>query len=62
MRILPRSLLSILNRPRTKGGHLPRRKYSDDERPVELSPGRRITEPDEAEALGLTVDARRLRR
>lgn len=61
MRILPGSLLSILNRSRAEGGHLPCRKHSDGERPVELSPGRLITDPDEAEALGLTVDARRLR-
>jgi hypothetical protein len=27
-----------------------------------LSPGRLITDPDEAEALGLTADARRMRR
>lgn len=31
------------------------------ERLVVLSPGRRIDDPDEAEALGLTVDARRMR-
>ena len=61
MRILPGGLLSILNQPRAEGGHLPRRKNSDDELLVELSPGRLITDPDEAEALGLTVDARRLR-
>lgn len=28
---------------------------------VVLSPGKLITDPDEAEALGLTVDARRMR-
>jgi hypothetical protein len=33
----------------------------DERIPVVLSPGRQITDPDEAEALGLTVDARRMR-
>lgn len=32
-----------------------------DIEPVALSPGRRITDPDEAEALGMNVDARALR-
>jgi hypothetical protein len=39
---------------------LPRRP--DGSTPVMLSPGRLITDPDEAEALGLTADARRMRR
>ncbi|WUH94549.1 class I SAM-dependent methyltransferase [Streptomyces sp. NBC_00433] len=33
-----------------------------DELPAVLSPARRITDPDEAEALGLTADAKRMRR
>lgn len=61
MRILPKSWLALLNRPRAVGGHLPRPKSSNGGHLIELSPGRLITDPDEAETLGLTVDARRMR-
>lgn len=33
----------------------------DDSIPFMLSPCRQVTDPDEAEALGLTVEARRMR-
>lgn len=38
------------------------RPLAEDEHVVLLSPGQQITDPDEAEALGLTADARRMRR
>lgn len=44
------------------GGSLPPYRPRPGERLVVLSPGRRIDDPDEAEALGLTADARRMRR
>jgi hypothetical protein len=44
------------------GGELPTYRPRSDEQLVILSPGRRITDPAEAEALGLTADARRMRR
>ncbi|MFE3122340.1 hypothetical protein ACFXHD_02850 [Streptomyces hydrogenans] len=44
------------------GGRLPRYTPDHGSRLVLLSPGRRIVDPAEADALGLTVDARRLRR
>ncbi|MFW3473640.1 hypothetical protein [Streptomyces microflavus] len=37
------------------GGTLPPPSHAADPIPVPLSPGRRITDPDDAEALGLTV-------
>ncbi|NDZ63578.1 hypothetical protein [Streptomyces cyaneofuscatus] len=37
------------------GGTLPPRRNDADSIPVTLSPGRRITDPDDAGALGLTV-------
>jgi hypothetical protein len=40
----------------------PQRPARRDTVPVAISPGRQITDPDEAEALGLTADARRMRR
>ncbi|MGC4925493.1 hypothetical protein [Streptomyces sp. DT117] len=43
------------------GGTLPPYQPCPDEVLVRLSPGRRITDPDEAEALGMTASARRLR-
>ena len=43
------------------GGEIRPYKPADDSVPVMLSPGRLITDPDEAEALGLAVDARRMR-
>ncbi|MDH6610358.1 hypothetical protein M2164_005993 [Streptomyces sp. SAI-208] len=47
---------------RPSGGSVPRRTPRPGEQLVILSPGRQITDPDEAEALGLTADARRMRR
>lgn len=41
--------------------HVPAWRPGEGERVVLLSPGREITDPGEAEALGLTVDARRMR-
>ncbi|WP_143668301.1 hypothetical protein [Streptomyces sp. f150] len=46
---------------RARGGTLPPYQPSPDDLPVRLSPGRQTTDPDEAEALGMTVSARRLR-
>jgi hypothetical protein len=46
---------------RASGGVLPPRRTDDDSVPVFLSPGHQITDPDEAEALGMTAYARRLR-
>lgn len=45
-----------------RGGQLPPRRPGPDEQLMILSPGRTITDPDEAEALGMTATARRLRR
>lgn len=50
-----------LRRP-AHGGTLPAYRPRPGEQLVVLSPGRRITDPDEAEALGMTADARRMRR
>lgn len=47
---------------KARGGQLPGYQIEQGERMVALSPGRAITDPDEAEALGLTADARRMRR
>lgn len=47
---------------RARGGELPAYRLRQGERLVVLSPGRRIVDPDEAEALGMTATARRLRR
>jgi hypothetical protein len=44
----------VLPRRRASGGTLPPCKI-DDSMPVLLSPGRQVTDPDEAEALGLTA-------
>lgn len=46
---------------RPRGGTIPARHPRPGERLVILSPGRQIDDPDEAEALGLTADARRMR-
>lgn len=45
-----------------QGGTLSPYRPRPGERLVVLSPGRRIDDPDEAEALGLTSDAKRMRR
>jgi len=42
------------------GGRVPQPRHSDSV-PMCLSEGKQITDPDEAEALGLTADARRMR-
>lgn len=56
-----RSFLACLFR-RAEGGTIPpRRPADDDSRWAMLSPGRQITDPDEAEALGMNVDAKRMR-
>lgn len=44
------------------GGEIPPYRPGAGDQLAVLSPGRRIDDPDEAEALGLTADARRLRR
>ena len=46
---------------RPRGGEVPAPRSHPGERLVVLSPGRRIDDPDEAEALGLTADAKRMR-
>jgi hypothetical protein len=46
---------------RSRGGTITPSPMTEGAVPVLLSPGRRITDPDEAEALGMTVGARRLR-
>lgn len=53
--------LAARTRRPAHGGMLPPHRPGPDTRLVVLSPGRRITDPDEAEALGLTADARRMR-
>lgn len=44
-----------------RGGEIRAYRPRPGERLVMLSPGRRINDPDEAEALGMTATARRLR-
>lgn len=56
-----RARLGIPSR-RASGGAIAPRRFNVDSAPAVLSPGRRITDPDDAEALGLAADARRLRR
>lgn len=46
---------------RAHGGALSPYRPRPGEQMVILSPGRRIDDPDEAEALGLTADAKRMR-
>ena len=55
-----RKLFNVLRR-RAEGGTLRARPLAADEVLVILSPGGPITDPDEAEQLGLTADARRMR-
>ena len=57
-----RRLLCRLSPGYARGGNLPAFRPRPGERMVFLSPGRRIDDPDEAEALGMTATARRLRR
>lgn len=58
MKRLP-SLRALFRRP--TGGQVPPHQPSGTG-PSALSPGGLITDPDKAEALGLTADARRMRR
>ncbi|MFF4848813.1 hypothetical protein [Streptomyces sp. NPDC001194] len=54
--------MSVLDRLfRRSGGTLPPARPANDSIPLFLSPGSLITDPDEAEALGMTSTARRLR-
>lgn len=47
---------------RAQGGTIPHRHAADgDSIPALLSPGKLIDDPDEAEALGMNVDAKRMR-
>jgi len=46
---------------RRSGGTIPPVRPLGDSIPAFLSPGREITDPDEAEALGMTATGRRLR-
>lgn len=55
-----RRRLRALRSP-ASGGRLPAYRPQSDERMVALSPGKQITEPDEAEAMGMTQTARRMR-
>lgn len=55
-------LLRRLFPVRARGGELPAYRPRQGEHLVALSPGRRIDDSDEAEALGMTATARRLRR
>jgi hypothetical protein len=57
-----RRLLRRLFPPYATGGEIPAYRPRPGEQLVILSPGRRIDDPDEAEALGMTASARRMRR
>jgi hypothetical protein len=57
-----RRLLRRLFSHYATGGEIPAYRPRQGERWAMLSPDRRIDDPDEAEALGLTADARRMRR
>lgn len=57
-----RRLLRRLLSGYATGGEIPEYRPHSAEQWVILSPGRRITDPDEAEALGMTAEARRMRR
>jgi hypothetical protein len=57
-----RRLIRSLSRGRARGGALRGYRPRPGGQLVILSPGRRIDDPDEAEALGLTADAKRMRR
>jgi hypothetical protein len=56
------SLRALLGLRRASGGQVSPRAPGADSIPLVLSPAKVITDPDEAESLGLTADARRLRR
>ncbi|MFD4921123.1 hypothetical protein ACFWNE_07365 [Streptomyces goshikiensis] len=55
--------MSLLRRMfrRARGGRISPSGPPSDSIPVLMSPGRLIADPDEAEALGMTATARRLR-
>lgn len=57
-----RRLLRRLFPGSASGGEMPAYRPRPGEHLVVLSPGRRIDDPDEAEALGMTATARRMRR
>ena len=57
----PKKLLRRIFQQHAEGGLIPPPRHGDDI-PMFLSEGKQITDPDEAEALGLTADARRMRR
>ncbi|MFE7727340.1 hypothetical protein ACFU5D_16295 [Streptomyces anthocyanicus] len=59
--MIRRLLRRLLPAP-ARGGELPAYRPSQGEQMVVLSPGRRLDDPDEAEAMGMTATARRLRR
>lgn len=59
--MIRRLLRHLLPGRHARGGELPAFRPRPGERLVALSPGRRITDPDEAEALGMAVAARRIR-
>lgn len=56
-----RSLLRRLFSGHATGGEIPEYRPRPGKQLVILSPGRRIGDPDEAESLGMTATARRLR-
>jgi hypothetical protein len=56
-----RRLLRRLLPGHAKGGEIPAFRPAKGEQLAILSPGRRIDDPDEAEVLGLTADAKRMR-
>nr|WTC12600.1 hypothetical protein OHA15_34190 [Streptomyces anthocyanicus] len=60
--MIRRLLRRLLLGQRARGGELPVFRPRQGEHLAVLSPGRRIDDPDEAEALGMTATARRLRR
>lgn len=57
-----RRLLRCFFRGYAQGGEMPNYRPHPGEQLVILSPGRRIDDPDEAEALGMAADAKRMRR
>lgn len=56
-----RSPMHVWRSRRARGGHLPPPRARTGEVLVLLSPGRQITDPDEAESLGMNVDAKWMR-
>lgn len=59
--MIRRLLRHLLPCRRARGGEMPAFRPRPGERLAMLSSGRRIVDPDEAEALGMTATARRLR-